>query len=78
MNMYKNGVLVSSGHGRDCMNSPLNALEWLAKQMLEVGQPLRSGEIILSGSLGKFVDIQAGDHIHSEIDGLGDVNVYIQ
>lgn len=75
MNMTINGELKSSGSGKDCMGSPLNAVLWLARKMQSVGQPLQAGELILSGSLGPMAVIEAGDHVEAVFEGLGTVSV---
>jgi len=75
MRLYVNDALVSSGKGSDCLGSPLNATLWLAQKMQVVGKPLKAGEIILSGALGKFVEVQKGDQVLGEIEGLGTVTV---
>lgn len=75
MNMTINGALKSSGTGKDCMGSPLNAVLWLARKMQSVGQPLQAGELILSGSLGPMAVVDAGDHVEAEFEGLGTVSV---
>ena len=54
MNMYKNGTMVSEGHGRDCLGSPLESALWLAQTMFEFGNPLKSGDIILTGGIGTY------------------------
>ncbi|WP_426243007.1 2-keto-4-pentenoate hydratase [Nocardioides sp. LHG3406-4] len=71
MAMSVNGVLASSGAGDACLGDPLNALAWLARTAVAYGNPLRSGQIVLSGALGPMVDIRAGDHISVDISGLG-------
>jgi 2-keto-4-pentenoate hydratase len=75
MEMSINGKIVSEGTGAACMGSPLNAVYWLAHKMYDMGTPLLAGEIILSGALGKFADVSAGDEVLATISGLGSVSV---
>ena len=75
MEMNKNGELVSQGTGADCLGSPLNATLWLANKMIELGEPLKAGELIFSGALGPMSNVQAKDQISISIQGLGHVSV---
>tara|TARA_B110000902_G_C14249337_1_gene565492 strand:+ start:972 stop:1769 length:798 start_codon:yes stop_codon:yes gene_type:complete len=75
MNMSVNGTEVSTGEGKACLGSPLIAVQWLAVQMAEVGNPLKAGEVILSGALGPMAAIQAGDVVSATIEGLGEVSI---
>ena len=75
MQMLKNGQPVAEGSGADCLGSPLNATLWLVNTMAKLGTPLKAGEVILSGALGKMVDVAAGDKITAEFSELGSVGV---
>lgn len=74
MKLYKNEELVSEGNGRACMGNPLNAVLWLTRKMKSQKQPLRAGDIILSGALGPMVSISKDDKIMTKIDGFDKVS----
>ena len=75
MQMEKNNEIVSKGSGAACLGSPLNATLWLANKMIELGNPLRAGELIFSGALGPMSNVVANDQIRVVIEGLGHVSV---
>ncbi|MGY5309306.1 2-keto-4-pentenoate hydratase [Nocardia gipuzkoensis] len=75
MRMYDGEELVSEGDGTDCLGDPLAAVLWLARTAREYGEPLRAGQIILSGALGPVVPVRAGSTIRADIEPLGSVSV---
>ncbi|TPG21412.1 2-keto-4-pentenoate hydratase [Variovorax guangxiensis] len=74
MLMTRNGATASVGIGAACLGHPLRAAYWLAQTMGERKQPLRAGEVILSGALGPMVPVSAGDTIRANIGALGSVS----
>jgi 2-keto-4-pentenoate hydratase len=73
MEMSVNGRTVSVGTGAACLGHPLRAAYWLARTMAARSQPLRAGEVILSGALGPMVPVQPGDVVHAQLGALGSV-----
>ena len=73
MRLYRSDELVSDGDGAACLGDPLSALGWLARTAREFGEPLRTGQIILSGALGPMVPAPPGSRFRAEIRPLGEV-----
>jgi 2-keto-4-pentenoate hydratase len=70
MELSINGEVRSSGNGAACLGDPLEALRWLAVQAQRFGDPLRAGQVVLSGALGPFVPFDAGDRVEATISGF--------
>lgn len=80
MSMTLNGEVVSTGSGTACLGDPLNAVLWLARTAQEYREPLRAGQVILSGALGPMAPVPAGAQVEASLtttDGrpLGSVEV---
>ncbi|GAB3087942.1 2-keto-4-pentenoate hydratase [Nocardioides zeae] len=77
MTMTVNDQEVATGTGEACLGDPLAALLWLARQARELGEPLRAGQVVLSGALGPMRAVHPGDRVTASFTGLGAVSVVI-
>lgn len=73
--LSRDGKVVSRGLGLDCMGSPLNAALWLARRMAELGEPLKEGDVVMSGAFGPMVPVRAGEVYLAEIAGFSPIQV---
>ena len=73
MQLWKNGELASEGEGRACLGNPIFSVRWLANFMSLQGDPLKKGDIILSGAYGPVVSVEKENEFSMEIQGLGKV-----
>ena len=76
MQMFAGDSLVSEGTGAACLGSPLLALLWLARTAHQHGDPLRAGQVVLSGALGPMHSVTPGSTVRAEISALGTVSVH--
>lgn len=71
MVMEINGNVASVGAGAACLGHPFNAVHWLARALARRGEPLRTGDILLSGALGPMVTLKIGSSVRIHIGGIG-------
>ncbi|TWC07270.1 2-keto-4-pentenoate hydratase [Bradyrhizobium macuxiense] len=75
MTMTRNGTIVSVGCGSACLGHPLRAGLWLARAMARAGQPLRGGDVVLTGALGPVSPVSVGEVYEARVSGFGPVSV---
>ena len=73
MTMTIDGEEVSTGTGAACLGDPVKAVVWLAQKSRELGEPLRAGQVVLSGALGPMRPITAGNRVRAVVEPLGAV-----
>jgi len=69
-----NGAEVDRGHGRDVLGHPFVPLTWLANHLAATGDGLRSGDIVLTGSLVTTRFPQQSETYRYELAGIGAVD----
>ncbi|MFT5391876.1 MAG: 2-keto-4-pentenoate hydratase [Gammaproteobacteria bacterium] len=73
--LQRNGELVSSGQGRDCLGDPRVALTWLVNCPALAESGLREGAIVTTGVCGQPTPIVNGDRIQVDFGILGEASV---
>lgn len=74
MALEVDGRVASLGAGVACLGHPFNAAAWLARTLAAQGEPLRAGDIVLTGALGPMVALTKEAQVAAEIGGLGRVS----
>jgi 2-keto-4-pentenoate hydratase len=74
--LKKNGEEVASATGAAVLGDPARAVAWLANKLAEHHQSLKTGEIVLPGSMTPIYPVGAGDRVEAEFDTLGSVSVH--
>ena len=76
MSLAVDGDIRSTGCGAACLDHPAIAVAWLANNMAKFGNPLKAGEVILSGAFGPVVPVVSGNQVEIKFSGLGSVSCY--
>ena len=72
-----NGKVIDEGKGSDVLGHPFEPLRWLANNLNELGQTLKAGEIVLTGSWVTTRFPKAGERYRYTIEGIGAVELSI-
>jgi 2-keto-4-pentenoate hydratase len=75
MELLEDEQVVSAGAASACLGSPVLALTWLARKMVEVGRPLEAGSVVLSGAFGPLAPMNAGHRYRLRMTGFDELFV---
>ena len=64
-----------TGHGRNVLGDPRIALAWLANELRVLGETLRAGQVVTTGTCHPPLPIQSGDEFAADFGALGKVSV---
>ncbi|MDL2210315.1 2-oxo-hepta-3-ene-1,7-dioic acid hydratase [Desulfovibrio sp. OttesenSCG-928-O18] len=73
---YRDSSLEESGVAAAVLNHPANGVAWLANKLAPFGEVLQPGEIILSGSFIRPVDVKSGNTIFADYGPLGTISCH--
>ena len=74
----KDGVAIGEGHGRDILGHPFNSAAWLATQLASRGAGLKTGEVVMTGSVMKTVFPEQAATYRFALEEIGVVEVQVQ
>ncbi len=75
---YVNGESIGSGHSRDVMGHPLQAMAWIANHFQQRGRRFKAGQWVTTGSwLASFFPV-SGQNLRFDIAGCAEVLVHIR
>jgi 2-keto-4-pentenoate hydratase len=72
----RNGKGVATGQGASIMGNPAQAVAWLANRILERGERLEGGQVVIAGPLHPSVEAARSDVFRALFDRLGSLSVF--
>jgi 2-keto-4-pentenoate hydratase len=73
--LLKNGALAAEGLGANALEDPRLALTWIANHLVKRGFPLKTGDIVTTGTCIVPAAIAPGDVVVADYPGLGQVSL---
>ena len=75
--LFKNGEQVAEGYGANVLDGPLSVLEWTANHLSQLGESIKAGEIITTGTCTGVTPVSPGDMAIADFGNLGQVELQI-
>ncbi len=66
--LHRNGACAEAGVSSAVMDHPAAAVAWLARRLAVAGERLSKGQVILSGTLTRALEVSAGDCFRAEYE----------
>ena len=73
----KDQVAIGEGHGRDILGHPFNSVGWLATQLASRGVSLKSGQVVMTGSVMKTIFPVEDATYRFDLEDIGAVEVRV-
>ena len=68
---YRNGTIEETGVAAGVLDHPATGVTWLAERYAEQGLSLKAGQVVLSGSFTRPIDVGPGDEFTFDYGPLG-------
>lgn len=73
--LSRNGLMEDSGLAAIGMGHPAASLAWLANTLIERGDHLRAGDLVLSGAFARALPMAAGDAFEADFGPCGTLGI---
>jgi 2-oxo-hept-3-ene-1,7-dioate hydratase len=73
--LMKNDVVEETGLAAGVLNHPAIGVAWLANKIAPYGEQLQPGDVVLSGSFTRPIEVAAGDVLQADFGPLGNIPV---
>jgi 2-oxo-hept-3-ene-1,7-dioate hydratase len=70
----RNGEIEETGVAAGVLNDPANSVAWLVNRLGQFGERLQAGEVIMSGSFIRPVEVKKGDRVLADFGTFGTVS----
>jgi 2-keto-4-pentenoate hydratase len=70
-----NGEVAGTGVGGNALGGPMTALAWLVEHRARRGRGLEAGQVVTTGVVTEFVELDAGDEAVADFGPLGEVRL---
>jgi 2-keto-4-pentenoate hydratase len=70
-----NGEVAGTGVGGNALGDPMSALAWLVEHRARRGRGLAAGQVVTTGVVTEFVELDAGDEAVADFVSLGEVRL---
>ena len=74
--LYRDGEIEETGVAAGVLNNPATGIAWLANRLHGQGDTLQPGQVILSGSFTRPIEVRAGQTIFADYGPFGSVGCY--
>ena len=75
MALYVNGEVAGTATAAEVLGDPINSVVFMANKLGEIGQGLKAGMVLMTGSIVASIKLKAGDEVFAAFTRLGEVRV---
>lgn len=77
LSLWHNGVPAGSGTGVEVLGDPMESVAFIANKLGEFGRGLDQGMLLMTGSITRSIELNAGDQVALGFTRLGSLSVRI-